>query len=173
SSGAPRTEDRRIAVCAGSFDPITRGHEDIVRRALNLADVVIVGVARTPTQVKRGLFTIEERVELIRDVFADEPRVETEVVDGLLVEFARARGASLVVRGLRGVVDFEYESQMALMNRQLHPGLETVFLTPAPETAFVSSTLVREISALGGDVSDFVSPIVLRRIRARSEAAPG
>lgn len=155
----------RIAICAGSFDPITLGHEDVVRRALHLADRVVVAVAHRATQAKRGMFTVEERLDLIRETFAGEPRVEAAEFQGLLVDFARRRGASLVVRGLRSVADFEYESQMALMNRALHPGLETVFLPSAPATSFVSSTLVREIASLGGDVSGFVSPPVLRRLR--------
>lgn len=159
----------RIAICAGSFDPITLGHEDVVRRALAFADRVIVAVAHKATQQKRGMFTVEERLELIRETFADEPRVEAAEFEGLLVDFARARGAALVVRGLRSVADFEYESQMARMNRALHPGLETLFLASSPETSFVSSTLVREISALGGDVSPFVSPTVLRHLDAVRE----
>ena len=155
----------RIAICAGSFDPVTLGHEDVVRRALQVADRVIVAVAHRATQAKKGMFTVEERLELIRAVFADEPRVEAAEFQGLLVDFARRRGATLVVRGLRSVADFEYESQMALMNRALHPGLETLFLAAAPEKSFVSSTLVREIASLGGDVAPFVSEPVLHRLR--------
>lgn len=159
-------DQKRIAICPGSFDPITRGHEDIIRRALKLADHVIVAVSHKPSQEKKGLFTVPERLEMIREVFGGYPAVEAASFDGLLVDFAKARCATLIVRGLRTVVDYEYEFQMALMNRRLHPELETVFLAPAPETSFVSSTLIREISALKGDVSPFVSEPVLRRIRA-------
>lgn len=159
------TESPRVAVCPGSFDPITRGHEDIVRRARRLADRVIVAVAHDPSEMKRGLFSVDDRLEMIREVFADEDGIEALPFNGLLVDFARAQGAHLVVRGLRTVVDYEYEFQMALMNRELHPDLETVFLAPAAETAFLSSTLIREISSLGGDVDRFVSEPVLRRIR--------
>ena len=158
-------DQKRIAICPGSFDPITRGPEDIVHRTLKLADHVIVAVSHQPSQEKKGLFTVSERLEMIREVFSDEPAVEASPFDGLLVDFARARRASLVVRGLRTVIDYEYEFQMALMNRRLHPELETVFLAPSPETSFVSSTLIREISALGGDVSPFVSEPVLRMIK--------
>jgi len=157
----------RIALCPGSFDPITVGHEEIVRRALHLCDRVVVAVGHRATQAKRGLFPVEERMELIREVFADEPRVEAAEFQGLLVDFARERGARLVVRGLRTVADYEYEYQMALMNRELMPELETVFLGAGPRWSFVSASLVREIASLGGDVSGFVSPPVLARIEER------
>lgn len=162
--------DARLAVCPGSFDPITIGHEDIVRRTLGFADRVVVAVAHAPSEVKRGLFGVEERLDLIRAVFADEPRVEAAEFTGLLVDFVRSRGAALVVRGLRGVRDFDYELQMAAMNRALEPAAETVFLAPAPEHAFVSSSLVREVSGLGGDVSRFVSAPVLRRLQDKHGA---
>jgi pantetheine-phosphate adenylyltransferase len=157
----------RTAVYPGSFDPLTRGHEDIVRRALALADRVVVGVAHAPTQAKAGLFTVEERVEMIREVFAGEPRVEAAAFHGLLVEFARERGATLIVRGVRTVADFEYELQMATMNRKLSAGVETVFLAPDPAHSFVSGTLVRQIAALGRDASQFVPAPVLGRLTAR------
>jgi pantetheine-phosphate adenylyltransferase len=157
----------RIAICPGSFDPITLGHEEIIRRSLTFADRILVAVAHRATQVKKGLFRIEERVEMIREVFADEPRIEAVDFTGLLVDFARARGAVLVIRGLRAVSDFEYEFQMALMNRELYPALETVFLTPNVEHSFLSSSLVREIASLGGDVRRFVSPSVMERLRSR------
>ncbi|HEX2081566.1 MAG TPA: pantetheine-phosphate adenylyltransferase [Longimicrobium sp.] len=162
----------RVAVCPGSFDPITRGHEDIIRRSFRMADRVIVAVAYSATQVKNGMFSVEERVQMIRETFADEPRVEAMSFQGLLVDFARAQGASLVVRGLRAVSDFEYEFQMALMNRRLWDGMETVFLTPDLEHSYLSSSLVRQIATLGGDVSPFVSPGVLRRLRARTGNGP-
>ena len=160
------TEPATIALCPGSFDPLTRGHEDIVRRALRFCDRLVVAVGHKPSQAKRGMFTVEQRLEMIAEVFADDPRVEAAAFDGLLVDFARHRGATLVVRGLRSVIDFEYEFQMALMNRRLHPDLETVFLAPEPDRSFVSSTLIREIASLGGDVAPFVSAPVLRRIRS-------
>ena len=157
----------RIALCPGSFDPVTLGHEDIVRRALVFADRVVVSVAHSPQSPKAGMFTVDERVELIREAFAGEPRVEAAAFQGLLVDFARERGARIVVRGVRTVADFEYENQMAVMNRRLYGELETVFLAPDPAHSFVSSTLVRQIATLGGDVSPFVSPAVLRRIQAK------
>jgi pantetheine-phosphate adenylyltransferase len=157
----------RIAVCPGSFDPITLGHEDIIRRSLRFADRVIVGVAYSATHVKNGMFDVDERVEMIRETFADEPAVEAVSFQGLLVEFARAQGAAMIVRGLRAVSDFEYEFQMALMNRRLWEPMETVFLAPDLEHLYLSSSLVRQIASLGGDVSPFVPPNVLRRLNAR------
>jgi len=156
----------RIALCPGSFDPITVGHEDIVRRALGLADRVIVAVGYSPQQSKQGMFSVDERVALIREVFAGEPRIEADSFQGL-VDYARKRDARLVVKGLRSVADFEYEMQMALMNRAQQPGLDTVFLAPDPAHSFVSATLVRQIATLGGDVSPFVSPGVLARVREK------
>lgn len=150
----------RVAVYPGSFDPITRGHEDIARRTLRLTDHLIVAVAHTATQKKAGFFPVEERVELIREVFAEEPRIEVASFQGLLVDFCRQRGAEFVIRGLRAVSDFEYEFQMAQMNNELHPELETVFLTPDVDFSFLSASLVREVAVLGGDVSAFVSPAV-------------
>src|SRR5438132_421058 len=152
---APRTV---IAVYPGSFDPITNGHEDIVRRALRFADKVIVAVAHRATQRKEGLFSIAERVEMIAEVFADEARVEAVEFEGLLVEFARDRKAKMIVRGLRAVSDFEYEFQMALMNRELFPESETIFLAPEARYSFLSASLVREIASLGGDIRGFVQP---------------
>ncbi|HEU0055172.1 MAG TPA: pantetheine-phosphate adenylyltransferase [Longimicrobium sp.] len=160
----------RIAVCPGSFDPVTLGHVDIVRRALSFADRVVVAVAHSPTTEKRGMFSVADRVALLRETFADEPRVEAADFTGLLVDYARSIGAGLVVRGVRTVADFEYELQMALMNRRISGGLETVFLAPDPAHSFVSGTLVRQVASLGGDVSPFVPPAVLRRLRAGSAA---
>ena len=161
------TEPGLVAIYPGSFDPITKGHEDIVRRTLRIADRVLVAVAFTSTQAKKGLFAVDERVAMIRSVFASEPRVETVAFEGLLVDFARARGAHLVIRGLRAVSDFEYELQMAQMNRELWPELETVFLAPEVDFSFLSSSLVREVAGLGGDVGRFVSPPVLEKLRER------
>ncbi len=159
--------DARVAIYPGSFDPVTLGHEDIARRALRIADRVIVAVAHNASQPKKGLFDIAERIEMIEEVFRDEPRIEAAAFEGLLVDYARERGAGIVVRGVRGVGDFDYEFRMALMNRALTPELETVFLAPDAARSFVSASLVREISGLGGDVSGFVSPPVLARLRDR------
>lgn len=163
----PRTTarpDQIVGLYPGSFDPITRGHEDIARRTLRLVDRLVIGVAHTATHTKRGLFSVEERVELIRGVFADEPNVEVHPFRGLLVDFARELGGHFIVRGLRAISDFEYELQMAQMNQELWPEVETLFLVPEARYSFISSSLVREVAALGGDVSSFVSPDVLARL---------
>ena len=161
------SERKRVAIYPGSFDPVTRGHEDIVRRALVFCDEVIVAVAHRRTQRKDGLFGFEERVELLEEVFADEPRVRTAEFEGLLVDFARTSEAPLLIRGLRAISDFEYEFQMALMNRHLWPQLETVFLAPDEHYSYLSASLVREIASLGGDVSHFVAPPVLAALERR------
>jgi len=155
---------KKVAIYPGSFDPVTRGHEDIIRRALRIADEVVVAVAQRATHVKAGLFSLPERVEMVREVFSGEKGIEAAEFHGLLVDFARARGAQIIVRGLRAVSDFEYEFQMALMNRKLWPEMETVFLAPAIRYSYISASLVREIAALGGDVSEFVHPAVGRRL---------
>jgi len=147
----------RVAVYPGSFDPITRGHEDLIRRSLAFADRVIVAVAVNPA--KQPLFTLEERVALIREAVT-ERGVEVRSFDGLLVDFARGIDATLIVRGLRAVSDFEYEFQMALMNRTLAHEVETVFLVPAFDLTYLSSSLVREVARFGGDVSALVHPAV-------------
>jgi pantetheine-phosphate adenylyltransferase len=156
-----------VAVYPGSFDPLTVGHEDLIERALRLVDRLIVAVAETATQSKTSLFSIEERVQLIREVYADEPRVEAVSFRGLLVDFARDNGARLILRGLRAVSDFEYEFQMALMNRSLWPEVEVLFMAPDNHHTFLSSSLVREVGRLGGDVREFVSPIVAARLADR------
>jgi pantetheine-phosphate adenylyltransferase len=155
----------RTAIYPGSFDPPTRGHEDLVQRSLALADEVIVAVA--VNAAKQPLFTIPERLELLRATVGHDPRVRFETFDGLLAEFAKRIGASIIVRGLRAVSDFEYEFQMALMNRQLHPSLETVFLVPAVDMTYLSSSLVREVARYGGDVSRLVHPAVQTALRVR------
>ncbi len=156
-----------VAIYPGSFDPVTRGHEDIARRTLRIADRLIVAVAYTATQTKSGLFSVEERVEILEEVFAGDERVEIASFQGLLVDFARDRGAHFVIRGLRAVSDFEYELQMAQMNQELWPQIETVFLAPEVDFSFLSSSLVREVASLGGDVRRFVSPPVRERLRDR------
>ena len=154
----------RVAVYPGSFDPITHGHEDLIRRSLAFADRVIVAVA--VNVAKQVLFTLDERVALIREAVR-HPAVEVQSFDGLLVGFAREVGATLIVRGLRAVSDFEYEFQMALMNRTLAPGLETVFLVPAFDLTYLSSSLVREVARFGGDVSQLVHPAVQQALRRK------
>jgi pantetheine-phosphate adenylyltransferase len=155
----------RTAIYPGSFDPPTRGHEDPIRRSLRLADRVIVAIAAN--SAKQPLFSVEERLDMLRASVPEEPRVTFETFDGLLAEFAGRVGATMIVRGLRAVSDFEYEFQMALMNRQLHPSLETVFLVPAVDLTYLSSSLVREVARYGGDVSALVHPSVAAALRAR------
>ena len=162
TAAAERSSRPRIAVYPGSFDPVTRGHEDLIRRSLAFVDRVVVGVA--VNVAKQPLFTLEERVGLLRDTVR-LPGVEVQSFDGLLVEFARRVGASVIVRGLRAVSDFEYEFQMALMNRTLDPKLETVFLVPAFDLTYLSSSLVREVARFGGDVSQLVQPVVQQALR--------
>jgi pantetheine-phosphate adenylyltransferase len=155
----------RIAIYPGSFDPPTKGHEDLIRRSLALADIVIVAVATN--SAKQPLFAVEERLNMLRTSVGDNPRIRFESFDGLLAEYARKAGAGVIVRGLRAVSDFEYEYQMALMNRQLHPMLETVFLVPSVDTTYLSSSLVREVAKFGGDVSSLVHPMVANALRQR------
>jgi pantetheine-phosphate adenylyltransferase len=154
-----------IAVYPGTFDPITLGHEDIVRRAAALFDRVIIAVAMA--HHKKTLFTLDERLALARDAAGRIGNVEVEPFDGLVKDFVLQRGGKVMVRGVRGVTDFDYEFQLAGMNRSLAPDVETVFLAPAAALQSVSSTLVREISQLGGDVSPYVSPLVLERLKAK------
>jgi pantetheine-phosphate adenylyltransferase len=158
----------RIAIYAGSFDPITRGHEDLMHRSLEFVDTLIVAVAINST--KTPLFSIEERVQLIRDSVGDDTHIEVRSFGGLLVDFAREVGASLLIRGLRAVSDFEYEYQMALMNRHLSPKLETVFMVPSLDTTYISASLVREVARFGGDVDDLVHPTVADALRAKLSA---
>ena len=155
----------RIAIYAGSFDPITRGHEDLMARSLAFVDRLIVAVARSMS--KAPVFSVDERVALIRAAVADEQSIEVKSFDGLLVDFARSVGANLLIRGLRAVSDFEYEYQMALMNRHLAPGLETVFMVPSLDTTYISASLVREVAKFGGDVSGLVHPAVAKALRAK------
>jgi pantetheine-phosphate adenylyltransferase len=155
----------RIALYPGSFDPPTRGHSDLVTRSLALADEVIVAVAKN--SAKQPLFTLDERMGMLRAACGEDPRVRYEAFDGLLVDFARREGATLIVRGLRAVSDFEYEFQMAMMNRHLMPELETVFLVPPEDATWLSSSLVREVARHGGDVSGLVHPAVAEALRRK------
>jgi pantetheine-phosphate adenylyltransferase len=158
------------AVYPGTFDPLTLGHQDLIRRASRLFDRLIVAVAAG--HHKRTMFTIAERLDMARELAAPYANVEVVAFRGLLRDFVVDRGGKVVIRGLRAVSDFEYEFQMAGMNRQLMPDVETVFLTPSDQFQFVSGTFVREIATLGGDVSKFVAPSVLRRLQERiSQAA--
>ncbi|HEX8873301.1 MAG TPA: pantetheine-phosphate adenylyltransferase [Nitrosospira sp.] len=154
------------AIYPGTFDPITRGHEDLVRRASRLFGQVVVGVA--VSSGKKPFFTQSERVDMARQVLADCSNVEVTAFSGLLMEFAQQRNASVILRGLRAVSDFEYEFQMAGMNRSLYPGVETVFMTPSEQYMFISASIVREIALLGGNVEKFVHPLVAARLRAKS-----
>ena len=149
----------------GTFDPITNGHTDLIGRAARLFDEVVVGVANSPS--KRPLFDLAERVLLAQQVTAHLPNVKVVGFSGLLVDFAREQQANVLIRGLRAVSDFEYEFQLANMNRRLMPELESMFLTPSEKYSYISSTLVRELAALGGDVSKFVQPCVEKRLRAK------
>jgi pantetheine-phosphate adenylyltransferase len=159
------TRGAQVALFPGSFDPLTNGHVDIITRGARLFERIVVAVLVNPE--KSPLFTVPERIEIAREVFAAWPNVEVDAFGGLLVDYARAKGASAVVRGLRAISDFEYEMQMALMNRRLSPDLETVFMMPAETYTYVSSRLVKEVFALGGDISGLVPGQVEARLRAR------
>ncbi len=154
------------AVYPGTFDPLTRGHEDLVRRAANLFDHLVVGVAQS--QNKRPFFSIDERVAIATEVLSHYPNVEVKSFSGLLKDFVREQNARVIVRGLRAVSDFEYEFQMAGMNRHLLPEVETMFMTPSDQYQFISGTIVREIAILGGDVSKFVFPSVERWLHTKA-----
>jgi len=151
------------AMYPGSFDPITNGHVDIIERGLKVFDRIVVAVLENPK--KAPLFTTKERVRMIQDIFASKKEVEVRAFDGLLVDFARARGTGVVMRGLRAISDFEYEFQMALMNRNLAPDIETFFMMPNVNYSFLSSNLVREVAALGGSVEGLVPGPVARKLR--------
>ncbi len=151
-------------VYPGTFDPITRGHEDVVRRAAGLFDEVIVAVAESR---EKTLFALDERVEMSRVIFADFANVRVEGFNGLLMNFVQAQDARVVLRGLRAVSDFEYEFQLAGMNRNLYPEVETLFLTPAEQYTFISASMVREVARFGGDVSKFVSPYVVKKLQQK------
>jgi pantetheine-phosphate adenylyltransferase len=158
----------RVAIYPGSFDPVTFGHLDIIERASRLFDTLIVAVA--VSESKHPTFTVAERIALIREAIGDTPRIVVRELGGLLIDFARAEDAFVVIRGLRAVSDFEFEFQMALMNRSLEPRLETVFLTPKEEYTFLSSRIVKEVARHGGDVTPFVPPAV--RLKLREKFSP-
>ncbi len=154
-----------VAMYAGSFDPITNGHADLIKRSLGFVDRVIVAVAVNLS--KQPVFTVDERTALIRAAVENDPRVEVRSFSGLLVDFASTSGVRLIIRGLRAVSDFEYEYQMALMNRHLAPEMETVFMVPSLDTTYISSSLVREIARFHGDVTNLVHPTVAAALRAK------
>ena len=156
---------RSLAVFPGSFDPITNGHLDIIGRGLSVFDQVTIAILVNPE--KHPLFTVEERVDLIREAFRGEDRVQVDTFSGLLVDYAERVGASVIVRGLRAISDFEYEFQMGLMNRRLNPRIETVFMMPAESYSYLSSRLVKEVFQLGGPVRDLVPAAVERRLREK------
>ena len=159
-----------VAIYAGSFDPITKGHEDLIRRSCEFVDRLVVAVARN--SAKQPLFSPDERVALIQAAVGDEPRVEARQFEGLLVNFARSVGANLIIRGLRAMSDFESEFQMALMNRNLSPGLETVFMIPSLETTYISSSIVREIAQYKGSLKGLVHPAVAAALQSKFSGEP-
>ncbi|HXB54704.1 MAG TPA: pantetheine-phosphate adenylyltransferase [Vicinamibacteria bacterium] len=153
---------KSLAVFPGSFDPITNGHIDIVARALSVFDELVIAILNNAD--KRPLFSVEERVEIIREAYRGNPRVRVDTFSGLLVDYAMKAGASVIVRGLRAISDFEFEFQLALMNRRLNPGIETIFIMAAEGYSYVSSRLVKEVFQLGGSVRELVPPVVERRL---------
>ena len=154
-----------IAVYPGTFDPITRGHEDLVRRAARLFDKVIVAVAESHT--KKPFFTMATRVDMAREVLSDVPKAQVEGFSGLLINFVAEQSGAAVLRGLRAASDFEYEFQLAGMNRNLKPDIETIFMTPSDQYMFISASMIREIAQLGGDVAPFVHPLVAKQLSAK------
>ena len=161
------TAQPRIAVYPGSFDPLTNGHVDIIERGARLFDRIVVAILRNAE--KRPLFTVDERLAMIRETFQDRPNVEGDAFDGLLVDYVASREATVIVRGLRAVSDFEYEMQMALMNRHLNPAVETAFMMPAEQYTYVSSRLVKEVASLGGSVTGLVPINVEGRLADRKK----
>ncbi|HJO37214.1 MAG: pantetheine-phosphate adenylyltransferase [Vicinamibacterales bacterium] len=162
---------KRIAVYPGSFDPLTNGHVDIILRGSRLFDRIIVALLVNAD--KAPLFTVAERVEIAREVFADHPNVEVDTFEGLLVDYVRRREANVIVRGLRAISDFEFELQMALMNRHLNPEVETVFMMPAEQYTYLSSRLVKEVFALGGTINGLVPDTVEAHLRRKHETKAG
>jgi pantetheine-phosphate adenylyltransferase len=158
----------RVAIYPGSFDPLTNGHVDIIERGSRIFDSIIVAILANVE--KTPLFSEKERIEIIRDVFKDRTNVKVETFNGLLVDYAKQKQAHVIVRGLRAVSDFEYEFQMALMNRHLEPSLETVFMMPAEQYTYISSRLIKEVFTLGGEITGLVPPIVEEKLRAKQKA---
>ncbi len=154
-----------VAIYPGTFDPVTCGHTDVCRRALKMFDHIVVGVADNPQ--KQPFFSLEERIEMLETVFSEDPQITVRPFSGLLIDFAKDCDSSIIIRGLRAISDFEFEVQLAGMNRSLAPGIETVFLTAAEKFAFVSSSLVREIARLKGDVSEFIHPDIHQRLKEK------
>lgn len=152
----------RICVCPGTFDPVTNGHMDIIVRAAALFDKVVIGIAKD--NYKNVLFNNEERLAIMKEVSADMPNVEVEMFSGLLMEYCKTKNACAVIRGLRAVSDFEYEMQLALMNKKLNPNVETVFLMAGQQHSFISSSIIKDVAVLGGCITDLVPPLVERRI---------
>jgi pantetheine-phosphate adenylyltransferase len=159
---------KRIAIYPGSFDPLTNGHVDIIERGARIFDSIVVAILANVE--KTPLFSENERIAIIRDVFKNNPHVQVETFNGLLVDYAQRKNAHVIVRGLRAVSDFEYEFQMALMNRHLAPSLETVFMMPAEQYTYISSRLIKEVFTLGGEVTGLVPPIVEDKLRAKQAA---
>ncbi len=165
---APDPPNGRLAIFPGSFDPITNGHVDIILSSAHLFERILVAVL--VNQEKKPLFTADERITIIREVFSEYPNVEVDTFDGLLVDYARRRRASAIIRGIRAVSDYEYEFQMALMNRHLEPSLETVFMMPAEQYTYLSSRLIKEVFSLGGEVTGLVPPAVEIWMRRKHES---
>ena len=163
--GTPKTVPLRLAVYPGTFDPVTNGHLDLIRRALEIFQKVVVGVAVNPE--KSPLFSVQERVDLLKQATRRWPQVQIKPFDSLVVAFARDNGARVILRGLRMLSDFEYEFQMALTNRKLNPGIETVFMMPSAEYSYISSRLIKEAAALGAGLGNFVPPFVARALREK------
>jgi len=158
----------RVAIYPGSFDPLTSGHVDIIERGARIFDQIVVAILANVE--KTPLFSETERVEIIQNVFTGHPNVHVETFNGLLVDYAQRKNASVLVRGLRAVSDFEYEFQMALMNRHLAPGIETVFMMPAEQYTYISSRLIKEVFALGGEITGLVPPLVEEKLRAKQQS---
>ena len=167
----PGPPQGRLAIFPGSFDPLTNGHVDIILRSAHLFERIVVAVLVNAE--KDPLFSTDERVAIIREVFREYPNIEVDTFAGLLVEYARRRRASALIRGLRAVSDFEYEFQMALMNRHLAPGLETVFMMPDEKYTYISSRLIKEVFTLGGEITGLVPPVVEEKLRAKQKAKKG
>ncbi len=157
--------DKKTAIYPGTFDPITNGHIDLIQRAAKMFDNVIVAIA--PSTKKNPRFTLEQRIDMAEKVLADCNNVRVKGFQKLLVDFAKQENARILIRGLRAISDFEYEFQLASMNRNLAPGIESIFLMPADEYSFISSSLVKEVASLGGDISDFVHPLVNEALKAK------